>query len=314
MAKLDHVRQKKLNPADELRSILTNLEDRQPKLSALNSTQTLEILHDLDQLYILFNRLEQTGANLTSERGRFGALESQLKKKASLLLRRLGGSAALAKHRPKPEPDRAQWWWYIHEIVAIQQKQFVRRLLVGLIIILVIFAGLGILFSTILAPTPEAIARVEAENDAMSAYENGNYQEGLDAVEKGLTVVPNDPGLWLIKGVLLENLGQAEAAAQSYEQARQNVSKPIDFYIGRGQLYIRTNQPIKAENDARTALTLDDKAALPWLLLGQALESQGQRFESISAYEQASDLALENGNNEIVVLARLALGRITTTP
>jgi tetratricopeptide (TPR) repeat protein len=314
MSKLDHLRQKNLNPADELRSLLNALEDIQPKLNSLNSIQTLQVLQDLDQVYKLMNHLEETGANLASEQGRFGAIQSHLKSRASTLLRGLGGVSALSKHRPEPEPDRAQWWWYIHEIVAVQRQRLFKRAMLGVIVVLLIFAGIGILFNTILAPSPEAVARVEAENDAMSAYENGNYQEGLDAVEKGLAIVPDDPALLLIKGVLLENLGQAEAAAQSFEQARQNVSKPIDFYIGRGQLYIRTNQPIKTEEDARAALAIDDKAALPWLLLGQALESQGQRFESISAYEQASELALENGDNEIVVLARLALGRIATTP
>ena len=56
------------------------------------------------------------------------------------------------------------------------------------------------------------------------------------------------------------------------------------------------------------------KSRWPGLFWGKLWSLKGQRFESISAYEQAGDLALENGDNEIVVLARLALGRITSSP
>lgn len=127
-------------------------------------------------------------------------------------------------------------------------------------------------------------------------------------------MVPTDPGLLILKGVLHEALKQEEQAAQSFEQAKLQIDPLAHFYLGRAQLYIRTNQSVKAEEDARAALALDDQLALAWLLLGQALESQGKRFESISAYEQAGELALASGDSQIVVLARLALGRITTSP
>ena len=54
--------------------------------------------------------------------------------------------------------------------------------------------------------------------------------------------------------------------------------------------------------------------ALGWLLLGQALEQQGQRFAAISAYERAGELALDSGQSEIVVMSRMALGRIMAVP
>ena len=102
MAKIDHFRHRNLNPADELRSTLNTLEDSQPKLNSLSATQTLELLRHLDQLQTLFDQLDKTGVNLTSERGRFDALQSGLKNKSSILLRRLGGPAALSEYRPKP--------------------------------------------------------------------------------------------------------------------------------------------------------------------------------------------------------------------
>jgi tetratricopeptide (TPR) repeat protein len=314
MAKLDHLRQKKLNPADELRSLLNELEDSQSRLKSFNATQTLDLLRDLDQVYALLNHLETTGANLASEWGRFGAIQAYFRNNAGTFLRRLGGPAALAEYRPKPAPERERWWWYIHELVAAQQQRLLRQVTFGVLILLVFVGGIALAFNTILAPSPEALARVEAENDAFSAYEDGNYEEGLAAIETGLAVVPDDPSLLLIQGMLYEMLDEEEKAAQSYDRAKQAAGPPVNFYVGRGQLYIRTSQFEKAETDARAALALDEELPIAWLLLGQALESQGRRFESISAYEQAGDLALASGDSQIVVLARLALGRITSSP
>jgi tetratricopeptide (TPR) repeat protein len=314
MTKLDYVRQKKLNPADELRDLLSFLEESQVQLGSLNSAQTLTLLQDLDKIYDLLAQLEATGADMPPERGRFEAIQAYLKTRASTILNKLGGPAALSEHRPTPAPDRERWWWYIHERVAAQQQRLLRQVMIGLLIMVVILGGIFIAFNTVLAPSPEALARVEAENDAFSFYDEGNYEEALAAIDRGLATVPNDPGLLLFKGVLHELLDQAEEAAQAFEQAGQHVDSQANFHLGRAQLYLRTNQLVKAEEDARAAIALDDQIALAWLLLGQSLESQGRRFESIAAYEQAGELALDSGDSQIVVLARLALGRVTTSP
>ena len=48
--------------------------------------------------------------------------------------------------------------------------------------------------------------------------------------------------------------------------------------------------------------------------MAQALEIQGKLAEAASAYQQAGQLAFENGDNEIVVLARLAMARLGSVP
>ena len=116
------------------------------------------------------------------------------------------------------------------------------------------------------------------------------------------------------RGIFLEALGREQESRDSFEQAQQVIDEPVDFYIGRAQYYLRTNQVDKAEADIRIALDSDDTIARAWLMLGQALEVQDKRGEAIMAYQQASDLAVEQGDNEVVVLARLALGRISAAP
>lgn len=291
-----------------MREILDYLEAQRPKLKSLDSTTALNVVKAYDRAYLLFNQLDT--ANLSPEQGRFVAIQELYKKQAAKILRALGGGRALKQDRPSPSPDRDQWWWYLDELVAEQQRRVRQRITIVTAVILLIFGSVVILFRTILAPSPEAVARVEAENDSMAAIEIGDYESALVAIDDGLAKVPGDAGLLLVRGVIQELLGDGDAAQQSFAQAQAGVDDPGMYYLGRGQLYLRTNQFEKAENDARTALEIDDNLSAAWLLLGQSLESQNRQREALEVYQTASDVAFANGDNEVVVLARLALSRI----
>jgi tetratricopeptide (TPR) repeat protein len=314
MPKLDYLQQKKLNLADELRETLVRLEAGLSRIKSMDSAESLELLHEFDRAYALIHELETTELNLVPEQGRFDSLQNGLKKNSVQFLKTLGGPTALSEHRPTASPDRERWWWYIHEIVAAHKRRLVRRMMVTLIVILLVGGGLVLAFNTILAPSPEAVARAEAESDSLLAFDNGDYEKALASVEQGLAQVPGSPTLLILKGIFLEALEEEEKAAQSFEQARANLGESTTFHLGRGQLYLRTRQFDKAEQDARAALALDENLPVAWLLLGQALEFQGRQFEAIPVYQHAGELALASGNNEVAVLARLALGRVGMKP
>jgi tetratricopeptide (TPR) repeat protein len=303
-SKLDYFQKKGLNPADELRRLIDSLEEYAPKLRSFDLTQARLLLRDLDKTASLFEQLETTELDLVPEQSRFATIEFFYKKNA----------ARIAEYRPSPPPDRDHWWWYLHELVAEQQRRLLRRIATVVITILVVIVGLVIAFNTILAPSPEAIARLEAENESLAAVEEGDYDLALLAIEKGLSVVPEDASLWLIKGVIQQLREEEDQAAESFDQAKVNLDDMATFHLGLGQLYYRTGQPEKAEEEARTAIELNDKLSTSWLLLGQALEAQDRKFEAIPAYQNAGDIALENGDSEVVVLARLALSRVGFGP
>ena len=52
-------------------------------------------------------------------------------------------------------------------------------------------------------------------------YKQGRYQESLQSIEKFLELAPNEPYELYNKGVLLQELGQTEDAAQAFQSARQ---------------------------------------------------------------------------------------------
>ena len=310
MRKLDFLQQKKLSAADELRELLDLLEERKPGITKMNPTQALFLLRDLDQVYTLFNTLKSDTLDLTAEIYRFETVQNYYKRNADKIQKALGGAEAIRQHRPSPEPEEARWWWYTPKLVATRQQQALRRTLITFIMFLFIVGGIVLLFETVLAPSPEAIARNRAEINSFEAFEAGDLNKVIAAIDEGLAVVPNDPGLLIIKGVAQEQMGDEMAANQTFEQARTNLPDPASFYLTRAQVYYRVNAFDKVEADSKTALEFNEKLSLAWLLLGQALEAQGRRFEAVPAYQQAGEVGMENGDNEVVVLARMALGRV----
>lgn len=313
MPKLDYLQQKKLNPADELREILGRLEEALPQIKTLTVQPALNLLLDLDRLDALFQQLESAGLDLLPEQGRFHSLQARLRKQAGSLLQALGGAAALQTQRPAPAPPPENWWWYLDHLVAERQRQLKRQIaLIGVIIVAVI-GGVVLLFNTVLAPSPEVAARLEAENSAFEAIETGQYEAALAFIRQGLQKVPGEPNLLLLQGVVQELVGDKTAAA-SFDQAQARLNNPLDFYLARSQLYLRVGQSSQAETDARAALELDNNLASAWLLLGQTLESQQKMADALLAYQKANELAIANGDSEIIVMARLALARIGGMP
>ena len=147
--------------------------------------------------------------------------------------------------------------------------------------------------------------------DALLAFDEEDLPGALAVLERGLEKVPGDAGILMMQGVFLELLERPGEAEAAFEQAQVAMDDMEGFHLGRGQIYLRTNQFEKAEAAARAALELNENMAAGWLLLGQALESQSRRLLAAQAYEKAGELALDSDQNEIVVLARLGLGRVS---
>lgn len=314
MPKLDYLQQKKLNPADELRAILGRLEETLPTIKTLAAQPALDLLLDLDRLDALFQQLESAGLDLLPERGRFHSLQARLRKQAGPLLQSLGGATVLQTQRPAPAPPPENWWWYLDHLVAERQRQLKRQIALIGVIILAVIGGVILLFNTVLAPSPEVAARLEAENSAFEAIEAGQYEAALAFIRQGLQKVPGEPNLLLLQGVVQEMGDDKTSAAASFDQAQARLNNPLDFYLARSQLYLRLGQPGQAETDARTALELDNNRASVWLLLGQTLENQQKMADALLAYQKANELAIASGDSEIIVMARLALARIGGMP
>lgn len=313
MAKLDYLQDKKLTPADEVRALLRAVEERLSRLKSLHAAEAIELLRDLDHLQRLIEELSPT-VDLLSEQGRFDSIQRRLRGLTRLLLKRIGGAAAVADQRSDPPPPPENWWWYIDEMVARQQRGQLRRILVWAVVAIIVIAGGIWAYRNFMAPSPQALARYEAEQALFEAIETEDYEAALIAIEQGLAQIPGDPGLLLSKGVLLEKLGREAEADPIFAEAKTGLDDPLSFYYYRGQMEFRLDRLEKAEANVRQAIAIDEDQSRSWLLLGQVLEAKGETFKAVSAYERAGQLGMDNGDNEVVVMARMALARLGMEP
>ena len=311
MPKLDYLQQRKLNPADDLRETLTHLEERLVRIRNIEPDRAAEFMLDLDRACILFEQLEAAGLELRAEQGRFKAIQARVLQRAGSLLKALGGPAALARLRPQPAPPEERWWWSIDRAVAARKKQARLRLMVALGLLLAGITGVIVAFKTVLAPSPEALARVEAENAAFAALDESNPAAALAALEEGLLVTGDEPGLLIMQGVVQRAMGHPDEAERSFSRAQAALDDPLYFYLARGQVELRLTEPQNTEADARAALALNENSARAWLLLGNSLEMQDEKMQALLAYEQAGNLAMDSGDNEVYVIARMALARLS---
>ncbi len=65
-----------------------------------------------------------------------------------------------------------------------------------------------------------------------------------------------------------------------------------------GGEYLKLNQPDKAAEHLRQAVTKDPKYSAAWKLLGKALAEAGKKDEAMKAYEDGIKVAEEKGDKQ----------------
>jgi tetratricopeptide (TPR) repeat protein len=65
-----------------------------------------------------------------------------------------------------------------------------------------------------------------------------------------------------------------------------------------GGEYLKLDQPDKAAEHLRQAVTKDPKYSAAWKLLGKALADSGRKEEAIKAYEDGIKVAEEKGDKQ----------------
>jgi tetratricopeptide (TPR) repeat protein len=270
--------------------------------------QALSVLVELDTAYKQLMELDsgETRKALTTQ---FDSLIAKLHKEAPGFIRDLGGVQALREVRAAAQPSDAASWWRLDEYLASQRKARVRRMAItGGIIVLALLA-LGALYRAFLAPDPQVSARYNHEQSAQEALIYGNLEEALQEADAGLQIAPGDPTLLIYKGVILEELGRKEEAAESFNHARRGLDEE-QFYLARAQAYITANQVEKALADCQEVLKINPNSVSGYLMIGQAHELLGNYMAAQDEYNKAFELASAAHQDELAALARIRLAML----
>lgn len=301
---------RQLTPGDELRSILDRIESGIANLELGLQTTPVELLQNMDRAWELITAMQSNGVALIAEKAQWEHISSLLRQKASLILRKTGGSAGLKKLRTPRNPNPSQWWWFLDEFVASQSKRSLLKVLRAVLIGAAVLLLLAFIYNRWFAPDPRLIAQMDAENNATELINQQQFDAALTEVEKGLSANPENSELLIIKAYVLQKLDRPEQSAAITNTALGSFPEPARFYEARTQFYLTIGENDLALADVNQAITLDPQSAVAYLLKGQIYELQGKRIEAIDAYDIANNLATEQNLSQLIPVIRMRYGML----
>jgi tetratricopeptide (TPR) repeat protein len=109
---------------------------------------------------------------------------------------------------------------------------------------------------------------------AMLSYDHASPQVGIDILDAGLTQLPQEPRLYLVRGILLTQLGQFTRAADDFDAASK--FDPQLSFLGEAKGLVKSQQYKSAEALAefRAAVKAHPNEAYAQYLLAEALQSE----------------------------------------
>ena len=305
-----YVKGKPLTRADGLRDQIDELEAMIGRLEFGLGKEALVIPDLFDSISTSLAAFQAEGHSLQGENTRLDTASARFSRKAKVFLREIGGARVLEDARRTRQPDPDAWWWFADRLVANRRRDRIRRLLrlgaIAAVVLLVLF----VLYQRFLAPDPATRKRLEHQHNAENLVFEGDVAGALAEVEQALAVAPDEPYLAVFKGVLQQELGQSAASGETFAAVEAVFNNREEFLLARARTYLLVDQPEAAVADALEVIELNPESAIGYVLMGRAYEYMEDYLEAMFAYEQAIDLAEEQGDFQLVGTTRVNVGML----
>jgi len=297
-------------PANALRENLRTLEKRISRLSELTTPQALEILTMLDQAAATIQQLETAGMNLSSELSQFETIQGQLTRQGRRFLARIGGAKTLVAARQQRDTNQENWWWRLDLQLAEARRAATKRALVLTVIVVLVLAGITLIYQRFLAPDPAVAARYGYLQGAENSLTTGDYKSAYIELQAALAYTPDDPELLILEGLLLEYLDDPEGAAESYQAAEEQSVSQACYHEMRAGYFLMASQFERVISEAELAIELNEDSVLGYMHAAQAYEALADYYTAIDYYELADEVAQRIGNAQLQVIIRVNLSNV----
>ena len=294
-------------PSAQLRELLGQLEAHIGKLEHDSQAEAQRIPALFDAAYTLIVELEHAGASLLAETNRFETAAATFRRKAKLFLRKTGGSEGLAALRPRQTSAPEQWWWFIDQWVAEQNKAQLRRYVKALLtgaVVLALIVGVYVLF---LAPDKDTVEKIRLQQAAEQLAQDGDYTAALLRVNDALTLSPDDARLLTFKAILQTQLGFEAEATTTFAAAEAASDSREHFFLNRAQIHLTLGLFEAVLADAEAAIAANPQSVQGYLFMAQANSNLGNFLQAQTQYEEAARLAAETGDAELEAIARIQM-------
>jgi tetratricopeptide (TPR) repeat protein len=308
-------RQQKLTSGDELRARLTQLETRLTRIKTLSRSEAMELLELFDQVDSLLTGFATESSNpYSAEATRFEAAQRAVRRQAASLLHAIGGRQMLQEERKKVSPDPSRLWWYVDRITNEKRKARLRQGLIGAAAAAVLTVIVVGVYKAYFEPDEATKAAFSHTYKADELFRQGNLPGALQEVELALSYTPNEFELLILKGVLLEELGEGEKAEVAFERAREASPDQERFLLERAFDYLELGRSESALADIETVLVLNPESTLGYYALGEYYEASEDYPKALEALQKASELASANGDVTLEATIRMRIAELLQRP
>lgn len=288
-----------LSSADELR---LRIDHAEKILRFDTSDAARDLLATLHQAHRMADQLERDspGIDLRPERARLSGLDDRVLRNAKSLVKALGGMAAFEQFRRQFEAKPDDLWWQLDARIALDRRRLLQRLVTTGVVLavlgVIVFLARDFLFPH--NPVSEAVSNAGVRLDA------GDLPAALAEIESGLVAAPDSAELLVWKGILLKLMGDEQGSEQAFEASRRYARNETEFYLLRGQTYIRIGRYDDVIADADAVLAIDPDSAEAYYLRATGYEGKGNVFQAMMDVDQSAQLAQDAGNDALYALAR----------
>lgn len=301
--------------ADDLRSDI-----RQAELFVANirpdtpAEDLLDFFRHLDALSDGYTQLIQKQVDLRAEASRLDTVHGILEGKDRIIVRALAPLGGLPPLRAKIDPPTNHHWWYLDQRVAQRRAAKLRQLAWGSAIGAIVLAILIALYVRFLRPDEATRQRIEHTFDGEASLQSGEYAAALQSYQKALEIAPDDPEINLMVGVLYEALEHPDQAENAYAKAEELYGSRTIMLSMRAQKYTLLGWYEQAEADGLEAIELDDQYPFAYCALGSAYEGLDKVPQAIATLQACADMAREQNQNELYVIAITRLAYLMQRP
>ena len=125
---------------------------------------------------------------------------------------------------------------------------------------------------------------------AALSFDHASPQVGIDIVNSGLTQLPNEPRFYLVRGILLTQLGEFTRAAEDFDSASR-IDPQLQFLgVAEGLVKSQQHKSVEALSEFRAAVRAHPNDAYAQYLLAESLQEQGKP-EGSPEYKEEVDAA-----------------------
>jgi tetratricopeptide (TPR) repeat protein len=289
-------------PADSLRDLLGEAERLGVNLRGAGP-RVVQLAHLLDQTADLLAEMEAAGVDLRAERGRCETVYRQLRRQKGRFLAEAGKT--FQEERAAIAPDRARWWWFLDEELALERRKRLRRVLLwgGVLIVGCVISWL--VYDRFIAPPPEVQQAYRYSTTGEGLVEEGDLEAALAEFEAAIALTPDDPTLWLWKGVIHSQLDQMEQAEEAFLTARSLYGEGTGFLQDRSMIYLRIGEVDAAVADVEQIIAQEPQSGVGYYLRANVGTAREDYAAAVDDLDQAAELAQAAGDTQLEATARV---------